>query len=96
MVEKILAGLGLAVCAALLAGMLLGERRRERLRITLLGLARWPQARARARREAAEAIQRAHARSRHEVERDGNVYRPHTFNGRRRDGDADEDGRTLH
>jgi len=42
----------------------------------------WPAAEARARREAKDAIQRAR---RSAIERDGNVYRPKAFKGKRRD-----------
>lgn len=96
MVEKILAGVGLAVCVVLLLAMGLGERRRQQLRAAAVQWLRWPQSRARARREATEAIQRAHARSRHAVEREGNVYRPRSFDPRGRAGDGGSDDRTLH
>lgn len=93
MVEKIFAAVMLVGCAVLLARMLLGPQRRDRLdaalqrtgtlwRRRLRRAAAWPAAHARARREAQEAIHRA---SRRQSERDGNVIRPDAFKGKRRD-----------
>lgn len=93
MIEKIFAAVMLAVCMLLLARMLLGETRRDRLDAMLRhagalwhrrirGAAAWPAAHARARREAEEAIRRA---SRSTSDRDGNVIRPKAFKGKRRD-----------
>jgi hypothetical protein len=87
MVEKWLAGLGLMACLAVWAGMALGPVRRQRL------LAWWrtePRARWRrlrgqrqarqAQQEAANVIERA--RRRPKVDREGNVYKPDTFQQR--------------
>ena len=78
MIEKWLAGAGLLVCVAYLLGMLLGERRRARLQAGLRRFAAWPKTRRAARREAERAIERA----RRNVEREGNVYRPKSFDRR--------------
>jgi len=78
MIEKVLAALGLLLCAAALLGMLLGRQRVERWRARLIYSMGWYRRRSTARSEAAQAI----ARARRSVERDGNVYRPKSFNGR--------------
>jgi len=78
MVEKIIAGIGLLVCAALLLGMLLGPRRGARIVSALRRPYRWYRQRGAAKREAAKVIDRARRR----VKREGNVYRPESFNGR--------------
>jgi hypothetical protein len=78
MVEKIFAALGLALCVAALLGMLVGRQRLQRWRARLDHSLGWYQRRTKARDEAAQAI----ARARRTVERDGNVYRPKSFNGR--------------
>lgn len=78
MVEKLFAGLGLALCIAALLGMLIGRQRLFQWRARLKYAMGWYQRRAKARDEAAQAI----ARARRVVERDGNVYRPKSFNGR--------------
>ncbi len=83
--EKILAGIGLAVCVALLIGMALGPRRVATLRHAVRRPALWLRHRGDARREAAAAIDRA----RRQVKREGNVYRPESFNGRGRQDGAD-------
>lgn len=86
MVEKVLAGIVLALCVGLFVRLLVGERRRYRLdawlqrsAATLAQRARllwhWRRTRREAQRAADEAIRRA----RGEVERDGNVYRPKSF-----------------
>lgn len=86
MVEQVLAGIGLLACGAMLAWMLLGPERRkrmsERARPAALGrqLARglhWRTHRRAARTEAEQAIERARRRA--QVEREGNVYRPKSF-----------------
>ena len=93
MVEKIFAGLMVGLCVLLLLRMLLAPRRRARFDAALRRngalwqqrLRRafaWPGAELRARRATKEAIRRArHSAS----ERDGNVYRPKAFKGKRRD-----------
>ena len=80
--EKILAGLLLAVCLVMAWRLLLGDRRRRRLDdwfrslpVRARRLRHWRASRDEARRVAEEAIRRA----RGEVERDGNVYRPKSF-----------------
>jgi len=78
MVEKWLAAIGLLVCVGMLLGMALGSRRRARLLAAVRGVAAWPEKRRAARREAERAIERA----RRSVERDGNVYRPKSFDRR--------------
>jgi hypothetical protein len=86
MIELLLAGVGLLVCAALLVHMVLPQRHRravdERARQTWHGLRRaalrlwhWPGLRRRAARQAEAAIRRA----RGQATRDGNVIRPHSF-----------------
>ena len=93
LVEKIFAAVMVAVCVLLLLRMLLKPRSRERVDTAVReGSERWsrrvqravawPAAEARARREAKDAIQRAR---RSAIERDGNVYRPKAFKGKRRD-----------
>ena len=61
-----------------MVGMLLGRQRVDRWRARLRYSLGWYQRRSKARSEAAQAIDRA----RRAVERDGNVYRPKSFNGR--------------
>lgn len=78
MVEKLLAAAGLFACLLTLLWMALGPRRRARLRATLMQLLHWRRNRAAAQREAEQAI----ARVRRSVERDGNVYRPKSFDRR--------------
>lgn len=85
MVEKIFAGIVLAVCGVLMLRLLLGERRRYRfdaalrrfvvaVRVKALHLWHWRSAHRQARRDAEEAIRRAR-----EGEWDGNVYKPKSF-----------------
>ena len=92
-VEKIFAAVMVALCALLLLRMLLRPRRRARIdasllrnvavwRRRLLGAIAWPRAELRARRATKEVIRRARASA---TERDGNVYRPKSFKGKRRD-----------
>lgn len=91
MIEKVLAGIALAVCAVLLLRMVLPERQRWRLDAawqqwaqSSRRLARrvwfWRSHRRAAAREAEEAIRRAQRN----VERDGNVIRPDAFKGPRK------------
>ena len=93
LVEKIFAAAVVGVCVLLLLRMLLRPRSRERVDAVvrrgserwsrrIRELVAWPAAEARARREAKDAIQRAR---RSATERDGNVYRPKVFKGKRRD-----------
>jgi predicted phage gp36 major capsid-like protein len=90
-IEKVFAGVALAVCAALLLRMALPERQRVRLDAAWehalqrsRQLARrvwfWRAHRRRATREAEDAIRRAQ----HGVKRDGNVIRPDSFKGPRK------------
>lgn len=90
MVEKIFAGLVLLVCGLLLLRLVIGERRRYRydafwrrlwigVRIRSLRLWHWRRAGRQARRDAEEAIRRAR-----DGEWDGNVYKPKSFKGDRR------------
>ena len=83
MFERVLAAIGLAVCALLLVRLLIGPRRRARMdaRLTLTWqsmrhrahtLRRWRSTRREAARVANEAIRRARGRG----EWDGNVYTP--------------------
>jgi hypothetical protein len=91
-IEKLLVGLLLAVCIALLLRLVIGERLRWRLdravqrvwsacRNGMLRGWRWPSSRRRAARAAEEAIRRARERA---VDRDGNVIKPRSFRGPRR------------
>lgn len=79
MVEKVLAGVGLAVCVLLLVWTLLGPRRRGALAEIASRTWHWRSHRRQARQQAAQAIERAR---RPIVDREGNVYRPKSFNGR--------------
>ena len=91
MIEKIFAGMVLAVCAVLLLRMALPQRQRWRLDAAWQQvvqasrrLARrawvWRSHRRTAAREAEEAIRRAQSK----VRRDGNVIRPDSFKGPRK------------
>ena len=93
-IEKIFAGLMLAACLLLLVRMTLGPGRRDRLDAALRRWrAPWRQRLLRARRNSAEAraeraAQEAIARARRAAadgEWDGNVYRPKSFKGKKRD-----------
>lgn len=86
-IEKLLAGIVLALCVGLFVRMLLPPWRRVRLdawlgrcRATLrrraLAVWHWRRTRREARRAADEAIRRARGAG---VERDGNVYKPKSF-----------------
>jgi hypothetical protein len=92
-VEKVFAAVMVGLCVLLLLRMLLRPHRRGRVDTSVrrtaalwqrrLGPAlAWPGAELRARRETREAIRRAR---RSASERDGNVYRPKVFKGKRRD-----------
>ena len=85
--NEVLAGITLAICAVLIARLLMGETRRWRFdaavqrawavtRSGVLRAWRWPAARRAAAREAEEAIRRA---ARVSGEWDGKVYRPDAF-----------------
>lgn len=87
MIDQLLAGAVLTVCAGLLVRLLAGADRRARFdaaarrawqagRQHLLSLWHWRARRNAAAREAAEAIRRA---ARKDAERDGNVIRPSAF-----------------
>lgn len=91
MIEKVLAGIALALCAVLLLHMALPPRQQQRtlaawrhivLRSRLLArrLWNWRSHRRTAAREAEEAIRRAQ----HKVRREGNVIRPDSFKGPRK------------
>lgn len=84
--ERLLAGLVVLVCVAMLVRMALRERTRQRvdwqaqrawsgLRRGALHVWHWRDRRRRARREADAAIRRA----RTDAERDGNLIRPKAF-----------------
>ena len=81
--------LGLVACGLVWAGMAAGPARLQRWRTralalwrTMLHRLRSPGQARQAQREAAEAIERArHAAPK--VDREGNVYRPDAFNGKR-------------
>jgi hypothetical protein len=79
MVEKLFAALGLALCVVALLSMMLGRQRLERWRARLNYSLGWYRRRTQARNEAEQAIARAR---RAIVERDGNVFRPKSFNRR--------------
>lgn len=88
MVEKWLAVAGLVACLGVWAGMALGPARRQRLLAWLRGtlhLARMrlhkPGQARQARAQASDAIERA--RRSGKVDREGNVYRPDTFQNKR-------------
>ena len=91
MFEKVIAGLALAVCVALLLRLALPTRLQRRLdaawrrgvtgsRQLLRRLWFWRSHRQTAAREAEEAIRRAQRK----VQRDGNVIRPDSFKGPRK------------
>lgn len=84
MVEKVFAAIGLAVCVALLLGMLIGRGRVAEMLQRTRSAWRWNRQRRSAEREAVEVIERAR-RGAPNVQREGNVYRPSSFNGRRAD-----------
>ncbi|MDO9075380.1 MAG: hypothetical protein Q7U73_19180 [Rubrivivax sp.] len=87
--DKAWASLGLVACGLVWAGMAAGPVRCQRWQAwalalwrTLLQRLRNPTQARQARREAAEAIERAR-RAKPKVDREGNVYRPDTFNAKR-------------
>jgi len=86
MIEIVLAGGVVAVCAALLLRLLIGDVRRHRFdaavshrwrrsRMRLRDAWQWRSVRRSAAREAQDAIRRA----RHRAQHDGNVIRPKQF-----------------
>jgi len=83
MYEQIGAAVVLALCLAIWARMLLTPQRRQRLLAGPRALLRGWRRRRTARREAERAI--ARARRKPGVERDGNVYRPKSFDRTRGD-----------
>ena len=89
MIEKLLAGLTVAVCISLLVRLCLGAPRRQRfdavvrcawavVRRAAATVWYWRSRRRAAVRAAEEAISRARA----DVQRDGNVYKPKSFRDR--------------
>jgi hypothetical protein len=102
MAEIVLAGLGLAVCCALLLHHWLPERQRDRVDQALRRSGLWLRSighrrpwrrtprkvRSAAEHEAHEAIQRARRKAA-DVGRQGNVYRPRAFKGQQDADDAD-------
>jgi hypothetical protein len=83
MLEQIGAAIVLAVCLAIWGRMLLTPERRQRMLAGPRRLLRGWRKRRSARREAADAIERA--RRKPGVEREGNVYRPKSFDRSRDD-----------
>ncbi len=86
--DKLFAVMGLVACGLVWAGMALGPARRQRWQATaraawraLRQRLRSPAQARQARREAAEAIDRA--RRAPKVDREGNVYRPDAFQSKR-------------
>ena len=90
--EKLFPAIVVAACLVLLLRLVLGERRRHgfdrvlgrwsrTLGARIEGLFTWNASRRRARRAAEEAIRRA----REGGEWDGNVYRPKSFNNKKKD-----------
>lgn len=86
--EKAFAVMGLVACGLVWASMAAGPVRRQRWRaqraaawLALRQRLRSPAQACQARREAAEAIERA--RSAPKVDRGGNVYRPDAFQNKR-------------
>lgn len=86
MIEKVFAGVVLAMCVVLLVRLALGASRRARfdrwarsaawgLRARAVALWRWPRSRRQAQQLADDAIRRAR-----EGHWDGNVYTPERFN----------------
>lgn len=84
--EQVVAGVVLAACLGIWARMLLKPQQRRRLLAGPRQLWRGWQQRRQARRAAAEAIERA--RRAPKVEREGNVYRPKSFDRPRGDDDT--------
>ena len=87
MIEKILAGLTLAVCVLMLLRLIVGAQRRSRIdtaarralhraQRVALSAYHWRDRRRSAARAAEETIRRARAGA---TERDGNVYKPKSF-----------------
>lgn len=91
--EQLWAVLGLVACGLVWAGMAAGPVRRQRWQAGALRLwralrqaLRSPAQKRQARHEAEQAIERAR-RAKPKVDREGNVYRPDAFGGRRGDRD---------
>jgi hypothetical protein len=85
-IEQIVAGVVLAGCLVIWARMLLTPQRRQRLLARPRRLWNGWRHRRDARREASQAIERARRQPR--VEREGNVYRPKSFDRSRGDDDT--------
>jgi len=94
-IDSILAGLGLAICAALLLRYALPDRLRQRvdnhlhaiwdqLRLLPQRMGRERKVKRQVKREADEVINRARSKSKATAgfDRDGNVYRPDAFKSR--------------
>lgn len=107
MAEKIIAGLTIVVCVALLLRLCLGARMRRRfdatarsawwaMRRTAVNVWHWRRSRREAQQAADAAIQRAQRKSASAFERDGNVYKPDAFRGSKRDPKEPHDPRNLH
>lgn len=79
MFEKVLAGIVLVACVGALLWMALGAGRRDQLRHGVTRGLRWRSHHRQAKAEAAKAIERAR---RPVVDRNGNVYRPRSFDAR--------------
>lgn len=86
--DKVFAVMGLVACGLVWAGMAAGPVRRQRWQAQLVAAwhalrqhLRSPAQARQARREAAEAIERA--RRAPKVDREGNVYRPDAFQNKR-------------
>jgi hypothetical protein len=88
--EKLFAAAGLLACLVVWAGMALGPARRHRLLGAPRRLWRGLRTRRVAQREAASVIERA--RHGPKVRREGNVYRPKSFDRR----GANDSDQTLH
>jgi hypothetical protein len=86
LLEQIAAGAVLLLCALVWLRMALPEARLWRLRAWLRRPWQALRKRRLARTEAAKAIERARRRT--PVDRDGNVYRPKSFDRRGRDDDT--------
>lgn len=95
--EQIAAALVLALCLGIWLHMALGPARRQRWLAAPRRLWNALRVRRSAQREAADAIARARGRGRPPgVTREGNVYRPRSFDRRSERGSRGEDDRTLH
>ncbi|MCU0967547.1 MAG: hypothetical protein MUF03_01790 [Rubrivivax sp.] len=80
MTERMIAAVVLLACVVAAVRLAIGASRRARLDAALRRWVRWPKSRRQARQEALEAIERARRQAAaRDVERDGNVYRPRSF-----------------